>query len=155
VSQSALPRKGQRSSSHDKLRSGKASMCRVVEWDSTVGALLRSQWAGRAQRSSLCPVNHYWCLNRSNEPVILAIDAGRALHCVDRQNHWSIRSIQASIMIDRAEARAHVLRLHVEALFTSHANPKYLIFHPSHRIFKHMNGALNVGKKITNYIVCL
>jgi len=27
-------------------------------------------------------------------------------HCVDRQNHWSIRSIQASIMIDRAEDRA-------------------------------------------------
>jgi hypothetical protein len=31
--------------------------------------------------------------------------------------------------------------------FTSHANPKYFLFHPSHQIFKRMYGALNVGKK--------
>jgi hypothetical protein len=29
----------------------------------------------------------------------------------------------------------------------SHPNPKYFIFHPSHQIFRHMHGALNVGKK--------
>jgi hypothetical protein len=34
-----------------------------------------------------------------------------------------------------------------EALFTFHANPKYFLFHPSHRIFQRMHGALNVGKK--------
>jgi hypothetical protein len=33
------------------------------------------------------------------------------------------------------------------ALFTSHANPKYFLFHPSHRIFRRIHGALNVGKK--------
>jgi hypothetical protein len=33
------------------------------------------------------------------------------------------------------------------ALFSCHANPKYFLFHPSHRIFKRMHGVLNVGKK--------
>jgi hypothetical protein len=33
------------------------------------------------------------------------------------------------------------------ALFSCHANPKYFLFHPSHQIFKHIHGALNVGKK--------
>jgi hypothetical protein len=32
-------------------------------------------------------------------------------------------------------------------VFTSHANPKYFLFHPLHRIFGRMHGALNVGKK--------
>jgi hypothetical protein len=31
--------------------------------------------------------------------------------------------------------------------FTSHAYPKYFLFHSSHRIFRRMYGALNVGKK--------
>jgi hypothetical protein len=39
--------------------------------------------------------------------------------------------------------------------FTSHANPKYFLFHSSHRIFKRMYGALNVSKNITNCIICL
>jgi hypothetical protein len=34
-----------------------------------------------------------------------------------------------------------------EAVFTSHANPKYFLFHPSYRIFGRMHGVLNVGKK--------
>jgi hypothetical protein len=34
-----------------------------------------------------------------------------------------------------------------KGVFTSHANPKYFLFHPSHRIFGRMHGALNVGKK--------
>jgi hypothetical protein len=34
-----------------------------------------------------------------------------------------------------------------QALFTSPPNPKYFLFHPSHQIFRHMHGALNVGKK--------
>jgi hypothetical protein len=34
-----------------------------------------------------------------------------------------------------------------KALFTSHPNPKYFLFHPSHQIFRRMHGALNVGKK--------
>jgi hypothetical protein len=33
------------------------------------------------------------------------------------------------------------------ALFSCHTNPKYFLFHSSHRIFRHMYGALNVGKK--------
>jgi hypothetical protein len=41
------------------------------------------------------------------------------------------------------------------AAFTCHAYPKYFLFHPSHRIFRRMHEALNVDKKITNYIVCL
>jgi HEPN domain-containing protein len=43
----------------------------------------------------------------------------------------------------------------MKALFTSHANPKYFLFHPSHQIFERMHEVLNVGKKITNCIVCL
>jgi hypothetical protein len=35
----------------------------------------------------------------------------------------------------------------VKAAFTCHAYPKYFLFHPSHRIFKRMHEALNVGKK--------
>jgi hypothetical protein len=35
----------------------------------------------------------------------------------------------------------------VQAVFTWHANPKYFLFHPSHRIFRRMHKALNVGKK--------
>jgi hypothetical protein len=31
--------------------------------------------------------------------------------------------------------------------FTSHPNPKYFLFHPSHQIFRHMYETLNVGKK--------
>jgi hypothetical protein len=42
-----------------------------------------------------------------------------------------------------------------EGLFSSHANPKYFLFHPSHQIFGHMHEVLNVGKKITNCTVCL
>jgi hypothetical protein len=37
--------------------------------------------------------------------------------------------------------------LPIRAMFTSHANLKYFLFHPSHRIFKRMHGALNVDKK--------
>jgi hypothetical protein len=33
------------------------------------------------------------------------------------------------------------------ASFTFHTNPKYFLFHPSHRIFRRMHEALNVGKK--------
>jgi hypothetical protein len=33
------------------------------------------------------------------------------------------------------------------ALITSHPNPKYFLFHPSHQIFRRMYEALNVGKK--------
>jgi hypothetical protein len=40
-------------------------------------------------------------------------------------------------------------------VFTFHANLKNFLFHPSHRIFGRMHGALNVGKKIINCIVCL
>jgi hypothetical protein len=36
-----------------------------------------------------------------------------------------------------------------------HVNPKYFLFHSSYWIFKRMYGALNVGKKIINCIVCL
>jgi hypothetical protein len=42
-----------------------------------------------------------------------------------------------------------------KAALTCHAYPKYFIFHLSHRIFRRMHEALNVGKKITNCIVCL
>jgi hypothetical protein len=34
-----------------------------------------------------------------------------------------------------------------EGVFTWHANPKYFLFHLSHRIFERMHGVLNIGKK--------
>jgi hypothetical protein len=44
---------------------------------------------------------------------------------------------------------------HIQGVFTSHTNSKYFLFHSSHRIFRRMHGVLNVGKKITNCIVCM
>jgi hypothetical protein len=38
-------------------------------------------------------------------------------------------------------------KLFLKFVFTFYANPKYFIFHPSHRIFGCMHEALNVGKK--------
>jgi hypothetical protein len=38
-------------------------------------------------------------------------------------------------------------REHNRAVFTSHTNPKYFLFHPSHQIFERMHGALNIDKK--------
>jgi hypothetical protein len=35
----------------------------------------------------------------------------------------------------------------VWGVFTSHANSKYFLFHPSYQIFGHMYGVLNVDKK--------
>jgi hypothetical protein len=43
----------------------------------------------------------------------------------------------------------------IQGAFTSHANPKYFLFHPLHQIFERMHVVLNVGKKITNCIVWL
>jgi hypothetical protein len=54
-----------------------------------------------------------------------------------------------------AMATPHGALYEIEAAFTCHAYPKYFLFHPSHRIFRRMHEALNVGKKITNDIVCL
>jgi hypothetical protein len=44
--------------------------------------------------------------------------------------------------------------LHNEALFRCFKIPKILQDSPSHRIFRRMHEALNIGKKITNYTVC-
>jgi hypothetical protein len=41
----------------------------------------------------------------------------------------------------------HSASINSQALFTSHPNLKYFLFHPSHQIFRRMNRALNVGKK--------
>jgi hypothetical protein len=41
------------------------------------------------------------------------------------------------------------------AVFSSLKILKILQDSPSHRIFGRMHGVLNVGKKITNYTVCL
>jgi hypothetical protein len=37
----------------------------------------------------------------------------------------------------------------IEAIFTSHANPKYFLFHPLYQIFGYIYGVLNIGKKIS------
>jgi hypothetical protein len=42
-----------------------------------------------------------------------------------------------------------------KAMFSLWQNAKSFQDSPSHRIYRHMYRALNVGKKITNYIVCL
>jgi hypothetical protein len=51
------------------------------------------------------------------------------------------------MFVERKCLKACGLLWPLMALFTSHANPKYFIFHPSHRIFRRMHGTLNVGKK--------
>jgi hypothetical protein len=64
--------------------------------------------------------------------------------------HWEAggeRAVQrfgaSGTQIDR-----NILQLYrSKALFTSHPNPKYFLFHPSHQIFRRMHEALNVGKK--------
>jgi hypothetical protein len=45
------------------------------------------------------------------------------------------------------KTKRFIWRRLTEGVFTSHANPKYFLFYPSHRIFGRMHGALNVGKK--------
>jgi hypothetical protein len=46
-------------------------------------------------------------------------------------------------------------RFRCSGVFRSFKLPKFLQDSTSHRIFGRMHGALNVGKKITNCIVCL
>jgi hypothetical protein len=47
-----------------------------------------------------------------------------------------------------AKPTALICRLEKKyAAFTFHANLKYFLFHPLHRIFKRMHEALNIGKK--------
>jgi hypothetical protein len=53
-------------------------------------------------------------------------------------------------------SRAAPVRELVKLCSLSHSNLKYFLFlHLSHQIFRRMHEALNVGKKITNCIVCL
>jgi hypothetical protein len=46
-------------------------------------------------------------------------------------------------------------RYHAKPVFSFFEISKILQDFPSHQIFGHMHGALNVGKKITNCTVCL
>jgi subtilisin family serine protease len=55
---------------------------------------------------------------------------------------WSPAMVKSAIVTTGMFASSNTM-----ALFTSHANPKYFLFHPSHQIFRRMYGALNVGKK--------
>jgi len=48
-----------------------------------------------------------------------------------------------------------VLYLSTKGLFRCIQKPKSLQDSPSHRILRHMHGALNIDKKITNYTVYL
>jgi hypothetical protein len=68
---------------------------------------------------------------------------------IDRVVDWTGLDIVRMIVV----WTGYILIL-IGALFTSHANLKYFLFHPSHRIFERIYRTLNVGKKITNYIVC-
>jgi hypothetical protein len=53
----------------------------------------------------------------------------------------------ATRQIDGRALTTAALLPHNKALFISHPNPKYFLFHLSHQIFRRMYGALNVGKK--------
>jgi hypothetical protein len=57
--------------------------------------------------------------------------------------------VQQNMLPMRSETETFVVskRIYTMDVFTSHANPKYFLFHPSHRIFRRMHVALNIGKK--------
>jgi hypothetical protein len=42
---------------------------------------------------------------------------------------------------------SYMAQVEDDGLVHFHANSKYFLFHPSHRIFRRMHGALNVSKK--------
>jgi hypothetical protein len=73
------------------------------------------------------------------------------LNCLPRRRLW----LWASGLVRETWAEGWCCRLHMKpyfnnaimALFSCHANPKYFLFHPSHRIFRRMHGVLNIGKK--------
>jgi hypothetical protein len=44
------------------------------------------------------------------------------------------------------DAESHAC-LTTRGVFTSHANPKYFLFHLLYQIFERMYGVLNIGKK--------
>jgi hypothetical protein len=49
-------------------------------------------------------------------------------------------------MLGESNSKNYVQQVTGDVLRPVHF-PKYFLFHPSHRIFGHMHGALNVGKK--------
>jgi hypothetical protein len=65
------------------------------------------------------------------------------------------RCLSSSRLSARVPLSLGLSQIFTWALFTSPPNPKYFLFHPLHQIFRRMHGTLNVGKKITNCIVCL
>jgi hypothetical protein len=60
-----------------------------------------------------------------------------------QQNHASKQKISCPALFKLQNSLPNFTM----ALFTSHPNPKYFLFHPSHQIFRRIHGALNIGKK--------
>jgi hypothetical protein len=52
-----------------------------------------------------------------------------------------------SVATEHALSSSCLISTTNKATFTSHANPKYFFFHPSHHIFGRMHEVLNIGKK--------
>jgi hypothetical protein len=65
-----------------------------------------------------------WCLTSDNDSSVLAFGIQKIIGTSQRPTV-----------------------VHSDWGFTSQANPKYFLFHPSHQIFRRMHEALNVGKK--------
>jgi hypothetical protein len=75
------------------------------------------------------------------------------VYCAESTVRWFVvREKHCWMAADSADK---FKRTGCKAVFTSFKIPKILQDSPSHRIFERMHGVLNVGKKITNYIVCL
>jgi hypothetical protein len=68
--------------------------------------------------------------------------------------------VQYKLINNATKPRAHNFFLmigivYTKAVFSSFKISKILQDSPSHQIFRRMHGALNIGKKITNYTVLL
>ena len=83
-----------------------------------------------------------------NRLIISSLFMYSGCHCLTDNSQFLWRSQINSFL----ELRDHYIA--TKALFRSHSKSKIIQDFPSHRILRHIHGALNVGKKITNCTVC-
>jgi hypothetical protein len=83
------------------------------------------------------------CLFSATQVALHAWPFGLGLQRHSKLNGSSSIYAKAVKRHSSATSTGHINR----ALFTSHPNPKYFLFHPSHQIFRRMHGVLNVDKK--------
>jgi hypothetical protein len=98
------------------------------------------------QVSTVVSSMHGWAWQLANcQPVCLTVSCRLVLVCCGKQSKGKAatraRACPAFLSAPTTKGRSLLQRKFMFRL------PKYFLFHPSHRIFRRMHGALNVGKK--------